>query len=104
MWKNAAQKTRSPIAPKHAPIAANPNLPSGMKKEKAPSGAAATTVRFFDLNKASIGEAVNRETLLRIPESKRAEPFGPAHLRENAFEPVCPPSEQGNGLHYLTLS
>ena len=38
------------------------------------------------------------------PESKRAEPFGPAHLKENAFEPVCPPGGQGSGLRYLTLS
>lgn len=39
-----------------------------------------------------------------LAESKRAESFDAARLRENAFEPVCPPSGQGNGLRYLTLS
>lgn len=56
------------------------------------------TIWFFDFGKASIGEA------MRDLESKRAEPRGSAHLKENAFEPVCPPGGQGNGLRYLTLS
>ena len=59
------------------------------------------TIWSFDLGKASIGEAVRAERRL---ESKRAEPCGSARLKENAFEPVCPPGEQGNGLRYLTLS
>jgi len=75
-----------------------------MNDEKAPSGAPRKIIRSFDLGKASIGEAVRAESPAVVPESKRAEPFGAARLRENAFEPVCPLGEQGNGLHYLTLS
>ena len=36
--------------------------------------------------------------------AKRRNSKLPRLFKENAFEPVCPLGEQGNGLRYLTLS
>ena len=73
------------------------------------------TLWSFDLGKAFIGEGGAREKKCRFarsssrgtrdaPEKQKSEAFASLFRKENAFEPVCPPGGQGNGLRYLTLS
>ncbi len=73
------------------------------------------TIWSFDLGKASIGEAVRggrasdpveafRPDRGMPRKKQKSEAFASLFRKENAFEPVCPPGGQGNGLRYLTLS